>query len=74
MPAIISSIPHCTGDPSQQRKTREKCHMAWKGRNIFFCFYFSDDKITHMENPKECTNKLLKIRFYMMVIKYKIKI
>lgn len=48
--------------------------MAWKGRNIFFCFYFSDDKITHMENPKECTNKLLKIRFYMMVIKYKIKI
>lgn len=46
--------------------------MAWKGRNIF-CFYFSDDRITHMENPKECTNKLLRIRrFYMMVIKYKI--
>lgn len=48
--------------------------MAWKGRNIFSCFYFSDDKITHMENPKESTNKLLKIRFYMIIIEYKIKI
>lgn len=59
---LPSLLQHWTGDPSQYSKTRKKWHKAWKGTNTFL--FFSDDRIIHMEHPKESTNKLLKISAY----------
>lgn len=71
MPTITSSIQHCTGDPSQYSKTRKKLHKIER-RNKFLLFL--DDRIIHVKSTSNCTNKLLKIRAYMTVIGYKLKI
>lgn len=66
-----SSIPHSPGDPSQYSKTRGKRHKVWKGRSK--CLLFPDNRIVHMRSPAKM-HKLLKIRAYMTVIGYKLKI
>lgn len=46
---LITSIQHCTGNPSQCHKKRKisKIHKDWKGRNI--TAQFADSIIVYIE-------------------------
>ena len=61
MPTLTILIEHSIGSPSQRNQRRKRNKRNQIGREEVKLSLFADDRILHIENPKDATRKLLKV-------------
>ena len=60
MPTLTILIEHSIGSHSQRNQRRKRYKRNQIGREEVKLSLFADDRILHIENPKDATRKLLK--------------
>ena len=75
MPILTTFIQHSIGSPSHRNQTDKRNKSIQIGRKEVKLSFFADDMILYTENPKDSTQKLLKlINKFNKVAGYKINI
>ena len=74
MPTLTTFIQHSIGSPSHSYQTKGMKGVQI-GREKVKLLLYADDMIPYIENPKDCTQKLLKLIYeFSKVAGYKINI
>ena len=75
MPTLITFIQHSIWSPSHSNQARKRNKMYQIGREEVKLLLYADDVISHTENPKDSTQKLLElINKFSKVVGYKINV
>ena len=73
MPTLTTAIQHGFGSFSHRNQRKKEIKGIWIGKEEAKLSLFADDLILYIENPKDCTRKLLElINEYRKVAGYKI--